>query len=254
MLKRTENGNYEYEISIADFLETFKKFWVLIVAAAFVVAAVVFAYFHITYVPMYTASVQVVVYNSDVEDMTGISDNYEFDKAEKLTTSFMDQIMKRPDYLHKVVEKYELHKLGYTAESIRSKISVSLVGSSGNYFQISVKDPIPSAAAMIVDAVVSVFKTDIVYAGIVRTFGEGADPATLPSDTSKAPMMGAVSFALTFVLMLFVITLWRVRDTRIRSAEDIAEVFDYPIIGTIPCIDKFPDRKKTNKANKGRAK
>lgn len=249
MLKRTNEGNYEYEISIKDFIDSFKRFWILILATAFVVGAAAYAYFQITYVKNYTSTVQFLVYNSNMEG--AISDNFEYDKAEQLTTTYIDILTKSTSYLEKIVEDHNLDLYGYTANTLRSKISISYVGNSKNYFKLSVKDPDPRIAVVISSAVAATFKSDIVYAGDVRVIEEDLDYTKLASDTSRAPTMAALAFVVSFALMLALVTFICVKDTKIHSPEILKEIFSYPLIGTIPCIDKVA---KLNSDEKRRIK
>ena len=244
MLKRNNDGNYEYEISLKDFFEAFKKFWLVIIATALIVSACVYAYFEITYKKTYTSSVQLIIYNSDMEGANGIADNYEYDKAEQLTTTYMDILTKSTGYLEKILEENEnLRLYNYTVEDLHSRISVSLIGSSSNYFKISVKDQNPKMAVTIASEVVNAFMDDIVYAGNVRIIEENVDYTKLASDSSRAPSMGIISFVVSFAIMLFVVTFVCVKDTKIHSVEDVKSVFTYPVIGTIPCIDKIQAHK-----------
>ena len=118
MLKRNNDGNYEYEISLKDFFEAFKKFWLVIIATALIVSACAYAYFEITYKKTYTASVQLIIYNSDMEGANGIADNYEYDKAEQLTTTYMDILTKSTGYLEKILEENSLEN-GLVEESVK---------------------------------------------------------------------------------------------------------------------------------------
>ena len=162
MLKKSEQGTYEFEISVSDFLSSFKKFWIIILALSLIIAIGTFVFCYLTYEPTYTATVKLLIYNSDMEGATIISDNYEYDKAKKLTSTYIDILMNTNDYLEKIVEEYKLEQtLGYDASDLRSRIEVTLDGNSGNFFKISVKDNHRATASLIAEAVVDEFKNDI---------------------------------------------------------------------------------------------
>jgi capsular polysaccharide biosynthesis protein len=244
MLKKSEQGSYEFEISISDFLSSLKKFWIIILAFSLVIAVGTFVFFHLTYEPTYTATVKLLIYNSDMEGVSIIADNYEYDKAQKLTSTYIDILMNTDDYLEKIVDEYKLEQtLGYDAKDLRSKINVSLDGDSGNFFKITVKDNYRATASLIAEAVVNEFKNDIMYAGNVKTFGEGVPSDELPSDSSRAPVMAVLAFLLSAAMIWVVLTIIKVIDTKIHTKEDVSAIMDYPILGVIPCIEKVQSQK-----------
>ncbi|MBQ1244958.1 MAG: hypothetical protein IIX94_04355, partial [Clostridia bacterium] len=56
--------NVEFEIRIKDFLDTFKKYWLLIFLVSTLLAVGIYAYFNASFVPTYTADIKICVYNS----------------------------------------------------------------------------------------------------------------------------------------------------------------------------------------------
>ena len=251
MLRKSEQGTYEFEISISDFLSSFKKFWIIILAFSFVIAIGTFVFCDLTYEPTYTATVKLLIYNSDMEGATIISDNYEYDKSKKLTSTYIDILMNTNDYLEKIVEEYNLEQtLGYKASDLRSKIEVTLDGNSGNFFKISVKDNHRATASLIAGAVVDEFKNDIMYAGNVKTFGEGVPSDKLPSDSSRAPVMAVLAFFVSAAMSWLVLTILRVIDTKIHTKEDVTAIMSYPILGVIPCIEKVQSQKVAAEARR----
>ena len=151
--------------------------------------------------------------------------------------------------LDKVAEQ---SSLGYSATKIKKMISAQSV-SSTEVFRISVTHTDPREAQIVCDAILKVAPGEI-----KRVMNAGAvsiiDYATLPLAPSspnipKNTILGAMLGAM---LAIGIILLTQVFDSRIKNELELAESFDFPIIGVIPSFkmaEKTSSRKK-----KGRVK
>lgn len=239
MKENMNNEKNEFELNLGDFFYVFKKLWVLIVAVSLLAAAGIYLYFSATFVPTYTADVKICVFNSEIDEsdpFSKITNNNEYAIAAALTQSYMDILKGSRDYLDDVVKNLGIDAIGYTPSKVRSEMSVGLVGESENYFYIRVTDTSANMAALITEEIVDIFFEDIVYAGSPFVVDDVPSPERLAPSASPALRNSALAFVLVFAVMLFVITMLYKNDSRIRSAKDIEDAIDYPVLGVIPFI------------------
>jgi capsular polysaccharide biosynthesis protein len=251
--ENVKRENTDFEIKTKDFLDALKKFWVLILLVSTLLAVGVYAYFSASFVPTYTADIKICVYNSEIDEsdpFSKIDDNYEYVKAEQLTTTYMDILKNSRGYLDTVISKLEISST-YSPSILRSEISIGLVGDSTNFFYIKVKDTSAQMATLIAKEVSNVFFEDIVYAGSPKIVDDVQDYTKLSPSSSPAFKNAILVFALAFVALLFIITIIGMMDNRIRSVADVESVTSYPVLGEIPVIDSG-DAKKRKKATKER--
>ena len=242
-MKENNNERNEFELSLGDFFYSFKRFWLVIIAAALLVAIGVYIYFSATFVPTYTADVKICVFNSQINDSDSsskITNNNEYDIAAALTQSYMDILKGSRGYLDEVVQNLGIGAIGYTPAKLRSEISVGLVGESQNYFYIRVTDTSANMASLIAEEIVEIFFDDIVYAGNPFVVDDVLAPERLAPSQSSALRNAVLAFIVIFVLTLFVITLLCKNDIRLHSVSDIEEATDYPVLGEIPFISDNP--------------
>ncbi len=239
MKQKTYNEKNEFELSLGDFFYSFKRFWSLIVAVALIVAVGIYFYVSSTFVPTYTADVKICVFNSEIDEdeaFSKITNNNEYSIAASLTQSYMDILKGSRDYLNEVVENLGISSVGYTAGKVRSQMSVGLVGQSENLFYIRVTDASASMAALITEEIVDIFFNDIVYAGSPFIVDDVPAPQSLAPSESPALRNSVLAFALVFAFMFVLVTIICKSDSRIRSASDIENATEYPVLGVIPYI------------------
>ncbi len=250
--ENVKRENADFEIRTKDFLDTFKKFWILILLVSALLAVGVYAYFSASFVPTYTADIKICVYNSEIDaadPFSKIDDNYEYVKAEQLTTTYMDILKNSRGYLDTVISNLGVSTT-YSPARLRSEISVGLVGDSTNFFYIKVKDVSPQMATLIAKEVSNVFFENIVYAGSPKIVDDVQAPEDLTASSSPALKNAILVFVLSFVAILFIITMIGMMDNRIRSVSDVEEVTSYPVLGEIPFIESDELKKYKNKVER----
>lgn len=248
MKENVKRENADFEIRTKDFFEAFQKFWFLILLVSALFAVGVYAYSSTSFVPTYTADIKICVYNSEIDEtdpFSKIDDNYEYVKAEQLTTTYMDILKNSRGYLDTVISNLGIAST-YSPARLRSEISVGLVGDSTNFFYIKVKDVSPQMATLIAKEVSNVFFGDIVYAGSPKIVDDVQAPEALSPSSSPALKNAVLVFVASFVALLFIITMIGMMDNRIRSVSDVESITSYPVLGEIPLIETEENKKRKN--------
>ena len=125
-----------------------------------------------------------------------------------------------------------------SVEAFSRKVSVGLKNGT-RVIQISATDTAPMMAKIIADKVTDVFiekVVDIMQVNNVKVI----DRAELPKSPIKPNKMmnTAVASVLGLIFGLGIVFLIEFLDKTVRTAEDIKEYLDLPVIGTIPVISR----------------
>lgn len=237
---RENNNNREgMEIDLRKLLTAYLRNLWLVVAAAVVVGLGALWYTKQYVTPQYRSSVTIYVnnYRSDatVEYITGSN----LQASQQLVSTYVN-IIKSETVLSRVVEN---SGLPYTAEEIRGMISTAQVGET-ELFNVHITHPDPYVACDVANAIAAE-----ALAGI-EEFVEGSsakvvDYAKVPQyryspSYSKSAALGAVvgaAAAVAYVTLRFLL------DVRIKTSEDLEQMFDIPVLGQIP-VFVSPDTQK----------
>lgn len=227
---------YEFaEIDLKELLVALiHKVWLILLCAlgAGVIAYVYTANF-IT--PMYRASVTIYVNNLSAQ----AAQNVEYISAGNLATSQQlvntyVNIIKSRTVLQKVVEEMDLE---VSADAIRGMLSASSVDET-EIFEIHISNADPELAAKIANAVAKVAPAEI--ANIVEgSSTKVIDYAVVPQ-SRYFPSFRENTFlgcCVGGVLAVIFIVLRTMMDTSIKGEADLEQLFELPVLGSIPTFD-----------------
>lgn len=188
----------------------------------------------------YMAQISLYVYaNPDYINDNGINiSTSDITSASTLLNSYT-QILKSDSFLNSVIEEAELNTAYYNANVLRKEITSSAVGGTA-VFKIFVYDSNPYNAMLIANTIGKLAPQKII--SIVKSGGiEVLDEAVLPTQPSESTNIivfaaigvfgGAVLATLVFLFIGF-------RDTRYRRVYEVTDMFNIPILGTVPQIDE----------------
>ena len=144
---------------------------------------------------------------------------------------FLDEVIARAKSNHPELS------LNYTYIDVRERMEASSV-SKTEVFKVSISDPDPKKAYALMEALA---EEDMAPRMISETSGgkvsvlDHPKLPTAPNSTGakRNAILAAILFAVVSLVVFFLTELF---DVTIYSEEDLTEVFEYPIIGTIPTI------------------
>ncbi len=186
--------------------------------------------------PSYTTSLKMCVRNVNTKEVD-ISDlNY----YQKVVTTYTEWLDSYPFY--EVVS--EKSGLNYSPSEIGRMISISVLNDTEN-FEIRVTAPNPSDSKMIADTIELEAPARVAYfeqEAAVKTVESARIPGAPSSpNVTRNTVLG---FLVGLVLAGVVVVLREMLDSRIKSEEDLSQMFDIPLLGSIPGFGET-SRKKT---------
>lgn len=238
-MNENKNVRENMEVDLQKLMLTYLRNIWLIVLAAIIVGAGALWYTKNYVVPQYRSNVTIYVNNYRQDAQVEYISGSNLQAAQKLVNTYI-AIIQSDTVLTRVVENSDL---GYTVEQIRGKITTSQIGET-EMFRVYITDPDPAMAAAVANAIA----TEALSA--IEEFVEGssakvidyAKPASSPHSPnySKNTMTGAVIGAIVAVVIL---TLRYLLDVRLKTSEDLEQLFSAPVLGQIPSFVS-PDVKK----------
>ena len=212
--------------------------YMIVVALLFGVLAGGFTF--LTRSDVYVAHISLYVYsNPDYINDSGINlSSNELNQASSLLSSYM-QILKSRSFLESVIEEAGLDEDYYTPARLMENISSYAVSGTA-VFKVAVYDMDPYNAMLIANTIGKLAPDKIV--SIVKSGGiEILDEATLPTSPNKST---SVSMMILFGMVVGggLAALWflikGLMDTRYRRIYEVEDMFNIPILGMVPLIDK----------------
>lgn len=229
-------------MELSDYLRILRKNVAVILVALFVGVAVAGAWSW-TRTPVYQAQSKVFVSTQAGSTIGELQQGSSFTQARVLT--YVD-LVSTPTVLGPVIDEVGLN---VTAEALAQQISASNPANT-TMIQIRVADPDPIRAAEIANAVGTSLASAVEEIETLPS-SEGSpvkltrvSDATAPQAPSspRTTLNLALGGLLGFAIGLGIAVLRTALDTRIRSAQDIAQLTDRPIIGMIPFDPKAETR------------
>lgn len=224
----------ELDIDLMKIVYMLRTKIVFIILITIFGAAVSGAFTHFLIDPTYTATVKFYVQNSEDAVSTSSSINLQnLDAAEKLV-NFCIYVIKTDTVMDKVADSVEIN----TGESLRSMISTTAIENT-MAFQVTVKSKDPNLSAKIANSIAEIAPQEIVR--IVKGGGVSViDYAKVPKKPSspnlkKNIVIGALA---GFILSFGAFFIYEVFDTTITNTKDLERVFDIPILGTVPRLER----------------
>lgn len=218
------------EIDMRKLLLANLRSWWLIVACALVIGAASLFYTMKFVDPTYRASVTIIVNNrssdKSVEEITGSN----LTAAQRLVETYIN-VVSSDSVLNRVVKRA---RLDYSAEEVRGMISAHQVGGT-EMFQVVATHTDPAIAARVVNAIATE-SLDGIGEYVEGSSAKVVDYAQIPTKRSspsysRSGVTGAVVGGLAAVAF---VTVRCLMDVRLKTKEDLEELFDMPVLGQVP--------------------
>lgn len=237
-MRETANEHKEeIEIDLPKLLRVFLGKWRLIAVCTVVAALLVLLVTKTLITPMYSASVTVYVNNIRSGEKVEYITNSNLQTAQKLVNTYVN-IIKSNTVLDKVAEQVKKETgLTLTAKQLRNAMSAVQVEDT-EIFNVIITAPDAEMAATIANAVADVAPDEI------AVFVEGSstkiiDYAKVPEKPSSpnvlrnivlGGLLGCLA-AMAYAMLSFML------DVRIKGEEDLASLFELPVLAQIPSFD-----------------
>ena len=238
------------DYSIQDLLQILKKRLTLILTITSIAVSLVglYTFFYVT--PMYQSSTKLLI-NQTIDGQTTVdSTDIQVQSNLQLIDTY-NQIIKSNTILGKVAEKLGT---GVTVGQLNEQISIQKSENS-QVITILVKDASAEQAAKIADTTAEVFQTQIVKIMKVDNVSILDKAIINPAPVEPNPTLN-ISIGLLIGLMAGVGTAFLLDylDNTLKSEQDIENILEAPVLGSIAIIDeikmdKIKKRKITGKSD-----
>ena len=230
----------EKEIYLIDLIDLIKKVFkhlFLIISLTIVLGLGSFAYSRFVVTPTYNANATMIISssskNDDQQELANI-DFYQI-QANKALISTYSEIVKSKGIADQVIKNLSLN-MGY--EEFSKKVSIEPVKDT-QIISVNVVDSVPARAMDIANETANIFKSsigDIMKVDNVQIL----DGATIPVEpvspnVSKNTLVGAI---IGLVLGIIISMFKELYDISIKSAEEVEEYLNLPVIGVLPDMKK----------------
>lgn len=219
------------EISLFDIIFKILKRWYIIVICAILSGSLMYKYVSTHTYTTYTAmSTLYAISNDDTEMLSkGISN---ITQAQDIVNTYT-QLMKTDRVLNKVIESA---KLDYTASDLRGMIGTYTTKGSP-FITLTVTCSNEEDALKIINTMIEVAPQEI-YDVLRVGYFEAIDIPTAPltpyiASPWKKVLIGGVGGG---IIPLIIILIYAIFDTKIRNINNLVNVYDLTVLGTIPTI------------------
>ena len=230
----------EKEIDLFTIWSVFRSKFVLILLSAILLGAMAWAGTTFLIAPKYTASTTMYVYsnsNRTSSDSVAITAS-ELSASQKLVDTYI-VVLKSNVVLDQIIQNL---KLNYTADELRKMISASSVNST-EMLSISVTTKSAQLSQNIANEIARVCPSEIIR--VVKAGGvEVVDYAQQPDEPSSPNLERNVAIGLLFgfIISFGSFLLKELFNTKIRCEEDISNLFEIPVLGSIPQLPAVQSR------------
>lgn len=203
--------------------------YLIILPIAFLVLSMVITFIVMT--PKYSASTQVLVNKKERNDQMMAQ---EVQSNLQLVNTYTE-IIKSPRILDEVTENL---KREYSSEEISNMLTVSNQSES-QILNISVENKNRETASDIANEIATVFSKDINKIMNVDNVSILSKADDNGNKVSPKPLINAVvGIFLGVIIALIIIFLKEILDKRIKTEEDVEEILNLPVLGTIRDFNK----------------
>lgn len=233
------------EIDLWKLLLLYLSRWRLILACGLVMAAAMLFYTANFITPLYRASVTVYVNSVKSNQQIDYISASNLATSQQLVNTYVN-IIRSDTVLEKVVDSANLD---CTAADIRGMMTAAQVDET-ELFTVYISNPDPRMAAKIANAVAEVAP------GEIEEFVEGSSTKII--DYAKVPgsrytpsyrrntFLGGV---VGCILAVAYVTLMYLLDVRLKTEEDLMQLFDLPMLGQIPAFAESGRKKQAEEEN-----
>ena len=227
------NEQDEVYIDLTRFWETFKKCWVLCVSITLLFTIVGYLVSAFLLSEEFTATSRLIVVQQQNADATQQITYNDVQLSQKLVNTY-SEIIKSEAVLDQVSENLNII---YDYEDLQNMLSVASVNNT-EVFDVSITSNDPQLSADITNEIVDVFREEvmnIMNVSNITVLNEAKVPTEKsgPSNVRNA----AIGFAAGFMVSALIVVVRTLKDTKIKTEEEVRAIFDYPIIGVIPNVD-----------------
>lgn len=222
------------ELDLKDIYYIVKKRMLLIIALVLVtsIAAALISAYVLT--PVYEASTKIIVNRSNDEKTVNSSELINEVNANLRLIDTYKEIIKTPAIMDVVTRDYP--DLGLTSGQLMQKVTVSSVNNT-QVMTIKVQDESYERAALTVNAVSNVFKSEIanIYNVDNVSILSEAKLTPIPAPVKPSPMLNtAIAFLVSLMLGVGLAFLFEYLDDTVKSERDIVQTLDLPVLGVVP--------------------
>ena len=222
------------EIDLQELLLLYLRKWWVIILCAVLAGAIALGGTYFLMTPMYKANVSVYVNNNRESPEDGYVSYNDLSVSLRLVNTYINIITS--DRVMDKVSAALNHE--YTAEEIAGCLSAEQVDNT-EIFRIYAVHSDPEEAARIVNAVAQIAPgeiSNIIEGSSARVIDLAKVPTAKASPNyDTMTILGAVAGALIVIVFL---TVQKLSDTRIKGEEDLAVLFDLPVLGRIPDLSQ----------------
>lgn len=223
-----------------------KIFWIIksklkyMILVGLIFGALAGGFTFLTRTDIYAAQISLYVYSRpDYVNDNGINlSSSELTAASSLLNSYM-QILKSRSFLTSIIEEAELDTRYYTPNYLAKNIQASAVNGTA-VFKVTVYDINPYNAMIIANTIGKLAPEKII--SIVKSGGiEVLDEAILPTSpyqSTSVTLMALVGVFAGGVLSCLFFLIRGLMDTRYRRLYEIEDMFNIPVLGMVPLINK----------------
>ena len=222
------------ELNIQELLVTYLRKWKVIVLCVILAAAITFGITYCCVTPMYRAGISLYVNNTSVVGNKEHLTSADLSASIYLVKGYMT-VATSDVVLEKAAGKLDGE---YTVGQLREAITVERVEDTV-IFNLYVTHSDPEEAARIANVLAEVAPEEIAIV-IDGSSASVVDIAKVPSSVyspsySRNTLLGAVGGLLLAIIYL---TIMHLQDTRVKDENDLTDMFDLPILGRIPDLEK----------------
>ncbi|WP_239733074.1 Wzz/FepE/Etk N-terminal domain-containing protein [Mammaliicoccus sp. E-M26] len=201
---------------------------------AFLVLSLVITFVFMT--PKYSSSTQVLVNQKETDNQMM---SQEIQSNLQLVNTY-SEIIKSPRILDKVSKNL---KGKYSSKEISGMLTVNNQAQS-QILNIAVENESREAATKLANEIANVFSKDVSKIMNVDNVSILSKADTNGNQISPQPLVNSVvGIFLGLIVALTIIFLKEMLDKRIKTEEDVAEILDLPVLGT---IQDFSNKKEVN--------
>lgn len=227
-----QENRQEYSVSVLQILRILFKYLIPIVLITAVVGAAALVVSAKFIKPKYRAEAMIYVSAKDYAQSGEVSTG-NLSVAKQLVNTY-SIILKTDNVLNEVVESLGG---GVTSAKIKAGLSASSVENT-EIFKIIYVDTDRELAAKVVDAVAEIAPQKIIdvvktgEASVIQKQGSKLAVRVSPNVARNTAVAAAAAFIISALFFVLISLL----DTKVRSVEDLSDMFGYPVLGSIPTI------------------
>ena len=229
----------EREIDLLQIWNVFKSKLIYILLASLIMAAMFFGVSKFLLTPKYKAETSIIIRQNTENNANNNMEINDLKFNQELVNTY-SEIIKTRGIADLVIKNLNLDM---THDDFKEMVSVSTKNNT-EIFTVSVVDTIPERAMHIANETTIVFKEavkEIMKIDNVQILDKAIKPETAVSP--KVNMNTVLGALVGFMLASLVFILKELMDNTIKSADDITETFDIPVLGVIPDNKQMGRRK-----------